>query len=314
MTHSLPRLYSGRSIRSRSINKTSPATIAKIPRPFPHFFNRHMSEEKETFYTHGHHPAVLRSHTWRTAANSAGYLLPHLRPDMTILDIGCGPGTITADLAKLVPQGKVIGLDAAAGVLEQARKTAAERGVKNIEFVTGNIHALDYPDESFDIVHAHQVLQHISDQVGALREMRRVCKKGGLVAVRESDFPAFTWYPEFSGLNHWVEVYIRVAEGNGGDPAAGRKLHAWARQAGFAKEDITASAGTWCYYTSEEIQWWSDLWADRTVNSDFAESALKTKTATREDLERVSESWKEWGKQEDAWFVCLHGEILCRRT
>lgn len=56
-------------------------------------------------YIHGHHESVLRSHTSRTAANCTGYLLPSLRPHMRILDIGCGPGTITADLAKLVPQG-----------------------------------------------------------------------------------------------------------------------------------------------------------------------------------------------------------------
>ena len=49
-------------------------------------------------YTHGHHESVLRSHRWRTAANSCAYLLPHLRPDMSLLDVGCGPGTITADL------------------------------------------------------------------------------------------------------------------------------------------------------------------------------------------------------------------------
>ncbi|MEU7161670.1 class I SAM-dependent methyltransferase, partial [Streptomyces chrestomyceticus] len=50
-------------------------------------------------YTHGHHESVLRSHTWRTAANSAAYLLDAIEPHMEILDIGCGPGTITADLA-----------------------------------------------------------------------------------------------------------------------------------------------------------------------------------------------------------------------
>jgi ubiquinone/menaquinone biosynthesis C-methylase UbiE len=273
-----------------------------------------MSGEKQAFYTHGHHPAVLRSHTWRTAANSVGYLLPHLRPDMTILDIGCGPGTITADLAKLVPQGKVIGMDAAAGVLEQAKATAVERGVKNVEFVTGNIHSLDYPDESFDVVHVHQVLQHINDQVGALREMGRVCKKGGLVAARESDFPTFSWWPQLPGMNHWMDVYLRVTKGNGGEPDAGRKLHVWAKQAGFERKDITSSAGTWCYATADEIEWWSELWAERTVDSAFAESALAKKTATREDLQKASEAWKEWGSQEDAWFVCLHGEILCRKT
>jgi len=268
--------------------------------------------EGQVVYTHGHHASVLRSHTWRTAANSAGYLLPHLRPDMKILDIGCGPGTITIDLAKLVPQGHVTGLDAAAGVLEQARSTASEKGVTNIEFTTGDIHALKYADESFDVVHVHQVLQHITDQVGALREMKRVCKKGGIVAARESDFEAFTWWPELPSLDDWLDMYLRVARGNGGEPNAGRRLHVWAREAGFKREEVTCSAGTWCYARPEEVEWWSGLWAERTVSSAFAESALAKETATKEELEKASMAWREWGKQEDPWFVCIHGEILCR--
>lgn len=139
-------------------------------------------------YTHGFHESVLRSHRWRTAANSAAYLLGVLKPHMRILDVGCGPGTITADLAGLVPEGEVIGLDTGPEILEQARREAEGRGLGNVSFTTGDVHALDYPDASFCVVHAHQVLQHVGDPVGALREMRRVTKPGGIVAVRDSDF------------------------------------------------------------------------------------------------------------------------------
>jgi ubiquinone/menaquinone biosynthesis C-methylase UbiE len=75
---------------------------------------------KET-YTHGHHESVLRSHTWRTAQNSAAYLLGHLRPGMNLLDVGCGPGTVTVDLAGRVAPGRVVGLDASGPIVEQAR-------------------------------------------------------------------------------------------------------------------------------------------------------------------------------------------------
>src|SRR6266702_3009156 len=75
---------------------------------------------KAATYTHGHHESVLRSHTWRTAQNSAAYLLPQLRPGMSVLDVGCGPGTITADLAALVAPGRVVALDSAQPILEQA--------------------------------------------------------------------------------------------------------------------------------------------------------------------------------------------------
>src|SRR5436190_10740531 len=69
-------------------------------------------------YTHGHHESVLRSHRWRTAANSAAYLLPHLTPGLKLLDVGCGPGTITLDLAEAVAPGRVLGIDAVAEPLD----------------------------------------------------------------------------------------------------------------------------------------------------------------------------------------------------
>ncbi|WP_181764704.1 class I SAM-dependent methyltransferase [Streptomyces albidus (ex Kaewkla and Franco 2022)] len=261
-------------------------------------------------YTHGHHAAVLRSHTWRTAENSAGYLLGALEPEMRVLDIGCGPGTITADLAALVPEGHVTGLDAASGVLEQARATAGERGLDNVTFTTGDVHALDHADDSFDVVHAHQVLQHVGDPVQALREMRRVCRPGGIVAARDSDYGAMFWYPHSDGLTEWQDLYRRVARGNGGEPDAGRQLHAWARQSGLT--EVTASSSTWCFATPGEREWWSGLWAERTLASSFASSAVDGGHATTEQLHAAADAWREWGAQEDGWFGVPHGEILCR--
>src|SRR5438132_1554558 len=111
-------------------------------------------------YTHGHHESVLRSHRWRTAENSAAYLLPHLKSGATLLDIGCGPGTITADLATLVTPGRVTALEVTADALDLARAEVERRGLDSVGFAVGDVHALDFPDDSFDVVHAHQVLQH----------------------------------------------------------------------------------------------------------------------------------------------------------
>jgi ubiquinone/menaquinone biosynthesis C-methylase UbiE len=232
---------------------------------------------------------------------------------MTILDIGCGPGTITVDLATYVPEGRVVGLERAGAVLGQARALAAERGVENIEFVEGDANSLTYADNTFDVVVCHQVLQHVKDPVGILREMRRVAKSGGIVAARESDYGSFTWYPEVEGMEEWKSLYIKLAAHNGGEPNAGRMMHVWAKQAGFAAGSVTSTVSSWCYSTPEEVAWWSGLWAERTVASSFADTAIESKIATKEKLEEVAQTWKRWGGEEDAWFSVPSGEILCRK-
>jgi SAM-dependent methyltransferase len=259
-------------------------------------------------YTHGHHESVLRSHKWRTAENSAAYLLPHLAADAKVLDVGCGPGTITAGLADRVPRGHVTGIDAAQGIVDQARAEAGDR--ENLTFATGDVYALDYPDDSFDVVHAHQVLQHLSDPVRALREMRRVARPGGIVAARDGDYGGFTWYPEFPVLDEWRALYMAVARGNGGEPNGGRHLHVWAREAGFA--DITCSSSNWTYATEADRSWWGSLWADRTVKSSYADAAIAGGYATAADLERIAGGWRAWAADPDGWFLVPNGEILCR--
>jgi ubiquinone/menaquinone biosynthesis C-methylase UbiE len=258
-------------------------------------------------YIHGHHPSVLQSHTWRTAENSAAYLLPELAPAMTILDVGCGPGTITAGLAERVPDGHVTGIDAVPGIVAKA---AADFPRDNLTFTDGDVYALDYPDASFDVVHAHQVLQHLNDPVAALRELRRVTKPGGLIAARDGDYGAMVWYPDLPVLTQWRELYQRIARAAGGEPDSGRMLHAWARQAGFT--DVRRSSSTWTYSTPQERQWWGNSWHDRATKSFFATQALDGGHATREDLERIANGWLAWAAEEDGWFAILNGEILCR--
>ncbi|MEU8521803.1 methyltransferase domain-containing protein [Streptomyces sp. NPDC048577] len=274
----------------------------------------HASEQsapgETAVYTHGHHESVLRSHTWRTAANSAAYLTPELRPGLDVLDVGCGPGTITADLAALVAPGRVTGVDAAEGILRQARAAAAERGLGNVEFTVADVHALDFPDDSFDVVHAHQVLQHVGDPVRALREMRRVCRPGGVVAARDSDYGGFVWYPATPALDAWQDLYRRVARANGGEPDAGRRLFSWAREAGFT--EIVTTAATWCFARPEERAWWSGLWAERTTESVYARLAVDGGHATSGQLAEIAEAWREWNRCEAGWFLVPHGEILCR--
>ena len=261
-------------------------------------------------YTHGHSAAVLSAHSRRGAADSAAYLLAHLNAGMDLLDVGCGPASITADLAERVTPGRVVALDAASGALEAARATLRDRGLsEQVEVTSGDVMALPFEDATFDVVHAHQVLQHLADPVGALAEMRRVTRPGGIVAVRDAVYSAMTRFPEPAGMEQWRSVYMATARANGGEPDAGSRLLSWAREAGFT--DVTASASTWCYATPADRAWQSQTWAQRCLTS-FGPRAVELGLADRADLETMAQAWRQWGDSEDAWFVVVHGEVLAR--
>jgi len=261
-------------------------------------------------YTHGHGAAVLSAHARRSAADSAAHLLPHLSAGMDLLDVGCGPATITADLAECVAPGRVVALDAAADALEAARATLSERGLsEQVELSCGDVMALPFEDGSFDVVHAHQVLQHLADPVGALVEMRRVTRSGGIVAVRDAVYSAMTWFPDPEGMEQWRSIYMTTARANGGEPDAGSRLLSWARAAGFT--DVTASASTWCYATPADRAWQSETWAQRCLTS-FGPQAVDLGLARGADLKTMAEAWRQWGGSEDSWFVIVHGEVIAR--
>ncbi len=260
-------------------------------------------------YTHGHVESVLRSHRWRTAENSAGYLLPRLHEHSRVLDVGCGPGTITVDLARLARAGSVVGIDRSEAVVHEARTAADRAGVLNVVFTVGDVYALDDAAGRFDVVHAHQVLQHLSDPVAALREMGRVCAPDGLVAVRDSDYSGFTWFPAVPELDEWLDLYRAVARGNGAEPDAGRHLKGWALSAGL--DVVSSTAGVWCFSSPPDVAWWGGMWAERVVASGMADQALQRGLATPDDLERLAQGWRRWADSPQAWFAVLHGELLC---
>jgi ubiquinone/menaquinone biosynthesis C-methylase UbiE len=261
-------------------------------------------------YTHGHHEAVVRAHRWRTADNSAAYLLSHLGCGARVLDVGCGPGTLTVDIAKRVAPGRVLVVDVSTEVIEQAQNHAAEVGGVNATFLVGDFRALDLEPRSFDVVHAHQVLQHLVDPVGALAAMAALARPGGLVAARDSDYAAFTWWPADESLDRWLAVYRAVTQRNGAEANAGRHLLGWARQAGL--EDVAYTTSTWTFATAEDREWWAGLWAERTVATALAEQAVAYGIASPAELAEIAAGWRAWAEHPDGVFVVLHGEILAR--
>lgn len=260
-------------------------------------------------YTHGHEPAVVAVHAARRAADCAAYLLPHLAPGLSVLDVGCGPGSITRDFAELVAPGTVTGVDSSSEVLAAASTTAAEHGVTNVRFQEGDAYALPFPDNSFDVVHAHMVLQHLQDPVAALREMARVCKNGGVIAVRDSDYLGFQWYPENAGIQKWLTTYVAIARGNGAEPAAGRRLRKWAQNAGLSNFTVGGSLET--YASPGTTVPLAESWSARICGPTFVNQAAEIGVGDA-DIREMADGWHAWAAEPDAWHGRTHIELLAR--
>ena len=259
-------------------------------------------------YLPGHHSSVVADHAKRTAETAAAFFLPFVKPGMRLLDVGCGPGSITADLALCVEPGETIGIDASSQVIETARSLAGARTAKCLSFEVGNVYALRFGAKSFDAVFAHQVLQHLTRPLNALEQMRVVLNSGGVVGARAVDWGSTTFYPENPGIPRFLALYYELARRDGGEPNAGRYLPRWLRQAGFV--DLRVSTSTVSYTEPTAIQAWADAYAEAMVQSNFAEKAFEHGLATRSDLAGIAAAWRSWCRDADAFFCFSQTEVV----
>lgn len=202
---------------------------------------------------------------YRTVETCAAYMLGRLgalreqNPNLRLLDIGAGPGTITAGFARAIPEGHVTAVDLKSEALSGARNLAEAAGVRNIEFQQASIHKLPFADGAFDVTHCHQVLTHVEAPWDALREMMRVTKPGGIVAAREGDQDSEILWPLTPGLLKFHSTIAKMMKGAGGTVTAARDLLPWALRAGAKMDQITHSYSTWWHSTQTAKDNWSKL-------------------------------------------------------
>ncbi|KAK3402312.1 S-adenosyl-L-methionine-dependent methyltransferase [Sordaria brevicollis] len=282
-----------------------------------------MTSQQHTAYTIGHAPSQIKHHEWRTASNSAPHLLPHLasllttNPSLKLLDIGCGPGTISASLAqRLLPSGHVLATDISDSVLERAKDHALSQGLSvpdNISFQKASVYELPSPDGHFDVVHAHQVLCHLDSPVPAIREMLRVCKPGGLLSLRESDMKMWCFWPELPSLITFHDLIVNVMLANKGQDKGGRKLVSWVLDAGVERKDVEAGFGTWCYSQEEDRKWWGEAMIERLRTGEMRKKGIELALTTEEGVEEMIRGWREWMGREDANLGIVNGEVIVRK-
>ena len=262
-------------------------------------------------YTHGHAPATVRQHGKRTAEEAAAFLLPALKPGMRLLDVGCGPGSITRGLAERLAPGEVVGVDLSRETLASARADAAARGLTNLRYEEASVYALPFPDASFDVAYAHQVSQHLREPAAALAEMLRVVRPGGLVGVRDVDWATAVYWPEDPWIDRFIEVHFKTWYRNGGEPRMGRRLRALFNAAGV--DDLEISAVAWCYATPEETTAWGDSYAERLLTSPMGARPVDYGYATREDIEALAAAFRAWAVHPDAFWTFVQVAALARK-
>ena len=198
-------------------------------------------------YTPGHSENATSFMARRSFASHGGFFHPHLRPGLRVLDVGCGPGTITLGIATIVTPGTVTGVDFGTSQIEQAVQNAAGHGIGNVRFVTASCYELPFPDETFDGVFSHALMEHLAFPGKALAEFHRVLKPGGAIGLCSPDWDGFVVAPPSSELHTALGAYRMLQTKNGGDVLAGRKLGSHLVAARF--RSVRMQARYECYST-----------------------------------------------------------------
>ncbi|CCH42877.1 putative methyltransferase [Wickerhamomyces ciferrii] len=261
----------------------------------------------QTYYKDGYDSTISNSHAWRTAENSCGYMLSYLKPTDRILDVGCGPGTITYDLAKYIPHGEIIGIEPTRELIEEAINNKSldhevQRG--NVKFQEASAFQLPFQDETFDIVHAHQVIIHLSEPLKALKEMRRVLKKGGHLCFRDSEIRSALIYPE--EYEDPISYYFEKIKSEFTSTIAASRAKHLTIKAGFIPENIINTTSTWCISNKNDRLWFSELYLKRLTK-------IKFQPDDKYDQVQLETAWKQWANDDYSWFVMLHGEIVAKK-
>lgn len=240
-------------------------------------------------YTPGYSPAAEAFMVRRRLDPNGAFFLPHLAPGMQVLDCGCGPGTITRDIAQRIGPGRVTGVDFNLSQVERATRDARAAGLSNIDFRQGNAYELPFADATFDAVFSHALLEHLREPGRAVAEFRRVLKPGGWLGVCTPDWGGFLVAPPTEEMADAFEAYKALQNANGGDVCCGRKLGGYLAGAGFA--DVRMQSR---YENYDPLTTIGDFLA---VNFDEAGDAPRAAT------------WRRWGREPNgmfsqAWVSC----------
>lgn len=270
--------------------------------------------EEQAYYKNGFQDSIADTHSWRTVENSSKFTLSVLQPDFKVLDVGSGPGTITVDFAKNYLTGKdgfIIGIEPTQELIDRSNSYKEEVApeLTNIQFQIGSVYKIPFDDNTFDLVHAHQVILHLHDPILALQELKRVTKPGGYVCVKDVDIESAIVTPEkYEVLKQFRLLKAQASKST--DVRAGRKLREKALKAGYEPTNIVTSMSYWLIGDDPKMkQSRAALTKNRVENGGedvFPNDEVKNLSAKKMTLELID----EWEQDDSAMFAVTNFEII----
>lgn len=267
-----------------------------------------MAMPERSDYSLGYRSGVVNSMAFRTAERNAAFALPHLKSGMSLLDCGCGPGSITVGLASVVSPGEVVGVDLGGSQVEAAQIHAADLGLRNLRFQVANVTKLPFEDGSFDAVFTHTLLSHLVNVDLGIAEIFRVLKPGGVFAVRDAVLSVSVFSHDNEKLQRSNKLIMETISLAGGDPDRGAKLGTLLHRAGF--EQIHLSASYDFARSIDEKPGYLELEAQLIEHSDIADQCVAQGRATREELREIANELREFGRAPDTLWALPFGEAV----
>jgi ubiquinone/menaquinone biosynthesis C-methylase UbiE len=244
----------------------------------------------------------------RSLAVHARCLVPFLLQGMKVLDVGCGPGSITCDIAHSVKPGIVTGVDTNDEMVELSRQLATERNLDNVVFQIGDAHKLPFDDAEFDAILIHFLLQHVKDPGVVLSECRRVVKQGGVIVVADTDLSATIIHPDGPWLAAFHQYVVRLRELRETSPTVGRRLRSLLDRAGF--ESSLADVVPYFDGDTKSVNRWTDGMVQSLRAPEAIAYAGRHDLASASELEAMADAWEQWGRESGAIYLRLHFQAV----
>ena len=266
------------------------------------------TQSEESTYAMGYSDEFTQILHRRNAETHAAHLLPHLRSCSRVLDLGCGPGTISVGLAKAIEPGELHGIDMEESQIMIARASAAAGGHHNTTFHVGDATDLPFDDDYFDAVNTHAVLMHIPDTEGTLSEVMRVLKTGGVLASREMITEASFVGPEDAVDKSAWDTFGRLISARGGHPNMGRNLKNVFVNAGFV--DVEASGSFDFFDSLDDVAFFHAFVNQWFLSDEVAGPATQFGIATKEQFDKWRDDMDRWDGHPGAIAAIAFGEAV----